>query len=85
MPIPSGFECFFLLQNVPTIGSRMEMDITLPPEIAASVAERVHCQGKVVRVERGSAAGKTGVVCTIEECQVIGAAADMEASEEKDG
>ncbi|MBI4480987.1 MAG: hypothetical protein HY651_13285 [Acidobacteria bacterium] len=78
MAIPSEIECFFLLQNVPTIGSRMEMDITLPPEIAASVAKRVHCQGTVVRVERGSGAGKTGVVCTIEECQVLPAAADPE-------
>ena len=81
MAVPSEFECFFLLQNVPTIGSRMELEITLPPEIAASVAERVHCQGTVVRVERGSAAGKTGVVCTIEECQLLPAAADPEITE----
>jgi hypothetical protein len=60
------FDCFFSLQNEPSVGSCMEMEITLPQELAGSARAKVFCQGKVIQVEKEKSNGRTGVVCSVE-------------------
>jgi len=76
MTKPSQFGCFIRLQDEPTVGSRLEMEITLPPEILGYSAGPFHCQGEVVRVEKPEREGKSRVVCTIEKYRLISPAAD---------
>ena len=78
---PNQMNCLSFLQNKPTVGSRMEMEVNLPQEIAGSATVKVLCQGKVVEVEKGKANGRTGVVCTIENYRFITAAAEEELAE----
>ena len=78
---PKQIDCFFFLENEPTVGTCIEMEITIPQEMAGSAPAKIHCQGKVVQVEKGKAEGRTGVICTIENYRYIPAAADVELAE----
>lgn len=82
---PNQIDCFFFLENEPTVGSSMEMEVTLPQEIAGSATAKVHCQGKVVAVEKEKVGGRTRVFCSIEVDRVIPAAADVEMGKENLG
>lgn len=75
--------CFFFLQNEPPVGSSMELEVTLPQELAGPVSVKMLCRGKVVEVEKAKANGKTGVVCTVEDYRLIPLAADADDPKSK--
>jgi hypothetical protein len=65
------FGCSFTLQNEPTVGSEMEIEISLPEEIAGSPSARVYCRGKVVKVQKREKKGRTEVLCSVENYRFI--------------
>jgi hypothetical protein len=74
--------CFIRLQEKPTVGSRLEMEITLPPEILGYAAGPFHCQGEVVRVENPEKKGKKSrVVCTIDNYRLNAPVKEIESEE----
>jgi hypothetical protein len=68
--------CYFLLSAEPTIGSLVEMEITLPPDLGGLTEGRFLCQGKVVQVEKNLEEGRSGVLCTIEQYRMVSPGAD---------
>ena len=62
-------DCFFRLSNEPEVGSLVEMEITLPEEFGGS--GKFLCRGKVVQVDNPSLNGRTGVLCSIEDYELI--------------
>jgi hypothetical protein len=77
--------CFFLLSNEPIVGSVIEMEITLPPELGEIATGKFLCQGKVVQIENEKASGRTGVRCSIEKYALIPTTAECEVAEEAGG
>ncbi len=51
-------------------GSAIEFTLTLPPEITLTESIRVHCKGKVVRVEPQSP-GRVGIAAMIERYEFL--------------
>jgi len=51
-------------------GSPIEFTLTLPPEITLTESIRVHCTGKVVRVEQ-SQLGRVGIAAVIERYEFL--------------
>jgi hypothetical protein len=45
---------FFYMESAPEEGSEVEFTLTLPPEITLTEALRIHCTGRVVRIDQGS-------------------------------
>ena len=62
--------CFYLDSSV-SEGSEIEFTLTLPPEITLTESIRVHCRGKVVRVEPQEAGGKVGIAAVIERYEFL--------------
>ncbi len=62
--------CFYLDSSV-SEGSEIEFTLTLPPEITLTESIRVHCKGKVVRVEPQEAGGKVGIAAVIERYEFL--------------
>jgi hypothetical protein len=52
-------------------GSPIEFTLTLPAEITLTEAIRVHCKGKVVRLDDESTAGKMAVAAVIDEYEFL--------------
>jgi hypothetical protein len=53
------------------LGSEIEFTLTLPPEITLTESIRVHCKGRVVRVEPAAAGGKIGIAAIIERYEFL--------------
>ena len=62
--------CFFVESGIQA-GSPIDFTLTLPPEITLSESIRVHCKGRVVRVEGGVPTGKMAVAAVIEEYEFL--------------
>ena len=62
--------CFYLDSSV-SEGSEIEFTLTLPPEITLTESIRVHCKGKVVRVEPQEPGGKVGIAAVIESYEFL--------------
>jgi len=62
--------CFYVDSAIES-GSPIEFTLTLPPEITMTESIRVHCKGKVVRVEPGGAGGKLAVAAVIDEYEFL--------------
>ncbi|HEY7679585.1 MAG TPA: PilZ domain-containing protein [Terriglobia bacterium] len=62
----SQFGCYFLLRSEPTVGSEVEMDITIPVVLAGLNAGEARCRGRVVRVEKDTTSDRIGVACRID-------------------
>lgn len=43
---------FFYLESAPDEGSEVEFTLTLPPEVTLTEALRIHCSGRVIRIDR---------------------------------
>lgn len=56
---------FFYLESAPEEGSEVEFTLTLPPEITLTEALRIHCSGRVVRVDRGTS-NRVGIAAAID-------------------
>ena len=54
-----------------TPGSPIEFTLTLPAEITLTEAIRVHCKGKVVRLDDGNSTGKMAVAAVIDEYEFL--------------
>ena len=63
--------CCFQLSYRPTVGSEVEMEITIPIRSPLGIPNRVRCHGKVTRVEEDHSEGRVGVVATIESYQFL--------------
>ncbi len=62
--------CFYLDSSV-SEGSEIEFTLTLPPEITLTESIRVHCKGKVVRVEPQAPGGRVGIAAVIERYEFL--------------
>ncbi len=62
--------CFYMDASVDA-GSEIEFTLTLPPEITLTESIRVHCKGKVVRVEPPGPGGKVGIAALIERYEFL--------------
>ncbi len=62
--------CFYLDSSVAE-GSEIEFTLTLPPEITLTESIRVHCKGKVVRVDPQAPGGKVGIAAVIERYEFL--------------
>ena len=62
--------CFYLDSTI-AVGSEIEFTLTLPPEITLTESIRVHCKGRVVRVEPAAASGKIGIAAIIERYEFL--------------
>ena len=63
--------CFFIESGIQA-GSTIDFTMTLPPEITLTESIRVHCKGRVVRVEGGPATtGKMAVAAVIDEYEFL--------------
>ena len=56
---------FFYMETAPEAGSEVEFTLTLPPEITLTEALRIHCTGRVVRVDKGEGT-KFGIAAAID-------------------
>lgn len=61
---------FFVDAPIAT-GSPLEFTLTLPAEITLTESIRVHCKGKVVRLDQGGPAGKMAVAAVIDEYEFL--------------
>src|ERR1700746_623385 len=62
--------CFYLDSAI-TAGSPIEFTLTLPPEITLTESIRVHCKGKVVRVDNSGVDSKVAVAAVIDEYEFL--------------
>ncbi len=62
--------CFYMNSSVQE-GSEIEFTLTLPPEITLTESIRVHCKGKVVRVEPSGPRGQTCIAALIERYEFL--------------
>jgi hypothetical protein len=62
--------CFFMDASVAE-GAEIEFTLTLPPEITLTESIRVHCRGKVVRVEPQDAGGRVGIAAVIDRYEFL--------------
>src|SRR3954468_23008757 len=62
---------FFYMESAPAEGSEVEFTLTLPPEITLTEALRIHCSGRVVRIDRGNGA-KFGIAAAIDKYDLSG-------------
>ncbi|HZQ92969.1 MAG TPA: PilZ domain-containing protein [Terriglobales bacterium] len=61
---------FIYLDSDVSENSPIEFTLTLPPEITMTQSIRVHCKGRVVRVER-ERPGKVGIAAMIDHYQFL--------------
>jgi hypothetical protein len=62
--------CFYMDSTV-SEGSEIDFTLTLPPEITLTESIRVHCKGKVVRVEPEAPGGRVGIAAVIERYEFL--------------
>lgn len=62
--------CFYLDSSIAE-GSEIEFTLTLPPEITLTESIRVHCKGRVVRVDPAGPGGKIGIAAVIDRYEFL--------------
>jgi hypothetical protein len=62
---------FFYMDQAPDEGSEVEFTLTLPPEITLTEALRIHCSGRVVRVDKAGGS-KVGIAAAIDKYDLSG-------------
>ena len=62
--------CFYL-DNTIAEGSELEFTLTLPPEITLTESIRVHCKGRVVRVDALDPSGKVAIAAIIDRYEFL--------------
>jgi PilZ domain-containing protein len=64
---------YFVMDQDPQMGSRLDMVLTLPPEVTSGAEVLVHALGKVLRVEPRIEDGNTrmGVAAIIERYDIV--------------
>lgn len=62
---------FFYVDSAMEEGSQIEFTLTLPPDITLTEAIKVHCVGKVVRVDKKDGS-EIGIAAAIEQYDFVG-------------
>jgi hypothetical protein len=62
---------FFYVDTDVSAGSEIEFTLTLPPEITLTESIRVHCVGKVVRVDPPAPGNQVGIAAAIEQYNFV--------------
>jgi hypothetical protein len=62
---------FFYLNSDVAEGSPIEFTLTLPPEITLTESIRVHCTGKVVRVDQAGPGTQVGIAAAIDQYDFV--------------
>ncbi len=62
--------CFYMDSSIAE-GSEIEFTLTLPPEITLTESIRVHCKGRVIRVEPAAPGGKVGIAAIIDRYEFL--------------
>jgi hypothetical protein len=62
---------FFYMDQAPDEGSEVEFTLTLPPEITLTEALRIHCSGRVVRIDKAGGS-KVGIAAAIDKYDLSG-------------
>ncbi len=62
--------CFYMDTSIAE-GSEIEFTLTLPPEITLTESIRVHCRGRVVRVDPATNGGKVGIAAVIDRYEFL--------------
>lgn len=63
--------CYFSFSYPPSVGSEVELELTIPARGPGWAAQTVRCWGRVVRVEKERGGGIVGVAATIENYQFL--------------
>ena len=63
---------FFYLDSEVTEGSPIEFTLTLPPEITLTESIKVHCLGKVVRIDKNAKESQVGIAAAIHQYEFLG-------------
>jgi hypothetical protein len=63
--------CYFLMEKKPKVGSRVEMEIKMSPDLKAKSNSKVVCRGRVVRTQEEKGSPKTGVACSFERYRIM--------------
>ena len=58
--------CYFLLSCELPVGTKLELEITIPGGQLGVSEGKLRCRGKVIRVEDRSGSGRVGVASTID-------------------
>jgi len=67
----SSAGCYFEISGEPAVGSRVELEITMPPEVVGRAGSKVICRGRVVRIDKGRGGGKFGVGCAFDRYRLV--------------
>ena len=62
---------YFNLPEPCLLGSLLEFELPVPPELAGGSLVRLRCRGRVVRIERRGEPERVGVAATIERYQFV--------------
>lgn len=62
---------YFTLSPGVEVGTELEFDMVLPPQMCQGKRVRVHCRGRVVRREALEEQGRIGVAAAIEEYEFV--------------
>lgn len=62
---------YFSLSGEIQLGTELECEVTLPPELCQGNTIQVKCRGRIVRVERREGDPSIGVAATIEDYEFV--------------
>lgn len=62
---------YFAVSGGIALGSELECEVTLPPELCQGNTIQVKCRGRIVRVERPDTHGTICVAATIEDYEFV--------------
>ena len=62
---------YFVLSPGAEVGTELEFDMVLPPQMCQGKIVRVHCRGRVARRDGPDEQGRIGIAAVIEEYEFI--------------
>jgi hypothetical protein len=62
---------YFDLSDAIEVGSELDFELNMPPELLAGRSVRIRCRGRIVRLERHPEDGTCGVAATIENYEFL--------------
>ena len=62
---------YFVLSPGAEVGTELEFDMVLPPQMCQGKSVRVHCRGRVARRDGPDEQGRIGIAAVIEEYEFI--------------
>ncbi len=67
----SGYGIYLILSEEFELGAELELEIALPAKLFGWESVRVHCRGRIARVERMDSPANIGVGITIESYEFV--------------